>query len=243
MDLARLPVDLGRPAPHHHQPGEAALLAEAVDVRLDLLGEVPLALPLLDVLTGQLLHVDGVEHRGPRLDPLQERLHGREVLVVEDTRLAGGLVGVVAVDVPSRELELVQAGQGHELADARRAVVGPLAETDGPHLGEAADRPREPLADGLHARDEGRRHRAHAREQDAQLSFRGRDRSGLVGAVHDGLPWRLPREAPKSRHAITARTVAASRWQRARDSLPRERRGGERECARGGASVPRTPPS
>src|SRR5439155_19585388 len=35
VDLARLAVDLGRPAPHHHQPREAALLAEAVDVRLD----------------------------------------------------------------------------------------------------------------------------------------------------------------------------------------------------------------
>src|SRR5262249_12621069 len=152
--------------------------------------QVALALPLLDVLAAEALDVGGIEHRGPGLDVLEEALQRLQVLAVEHARLARGLVRVVGVHVPAAEDDVIEAGDGDELVDARAAVVGPLAQAHRAHLREAADGLREALADGLHAGHERRGHRAHAWEQDAELPFRGRDRAPPPRAGAHG--WNLP---------------------------------------------------
>ena len=48
----------------------------------------------------------------------------------------GGDVGVVGEGVPRPEHDVLEAGEGHELADQRRPLVGALPETDGVHQGE-----------------------------------------------------------------------------------------------------------
>ena len=169
VNLARLAVHLGRAAPDHHQPVAALLLLEARDVGRDLLGEVALRLALLHVRPVQLLHVLRVEDGRPRLDALEEVLDRLEVARLEDAGLLRRLVGAVRVDVPAAELELVEAGEGHEVLDQRRAVVRALAEPDGAHLRQAADRLGEPAPHRLHAGDERGRHRAHARQKHAEL--------------------------------------------------------------------------
>ena len=87
---ARAAVHLGRPAPHHHQPVAAVVGLEALDVVLDLLGQVGLRLPLLGVRRGQLLDVLLIEHRRHRLDRRQEVLHLAEVLARQHAGLARG---------------------------------------------------------------------------------------------------------------------------------------------------------
>ena len=88
VHVGGLAVDLGGAAPHHHQPAQAVLLLELLDVGDDLVGEVALVLALLDVLPVQLLHVHGIEDGRPGLDRLQEALQRLQVLVVEHARLA-----------------------------------------------------------------------------------------------------------------------------------------------------------
>jgi hypothetical protein len=63
-------------------------------------------------------------------------------------------------------------GQRNEIFDQRGTPLGPLAEPDRAHLGEAADRLGQPLADRFDPGDEGGRDRAHSDQQDAEFPFR-----------------------------------------------------------------------
>ena len=82
VHVGGFPVHLGRSAPDHHQAAEPVLLLEVLDVGDDLFGQIALVLALLDVLSVQLLHVDGIEDGRPGLDRLQEGLQGLQMLVV-----------------------------------------------------------------------------------------------------------------------------------------------------------------
>ena len=215
-------VDLRGAAPHHHQPAQAVFALELLDVGDHLVGEVALALALLDVLSVQLLHVDGIEHRRPGLDRLQEALQGLQVIAVQHPRLARGLVGIVGVDVPPAEDDVVEPRDRHQLVDARAAVVGALAEAHGAHLGQAPHRLRQTLADGLHAGHERRGHRPHPGEKDAQLPLRGSDLAPPARARAHGWTllrtrhgaaktWMLPQGCDRSRRRISPRCDAGGR--------------------------------
>ncbi len=112
-------VDLGGAAPHHDQAREALLLLEALDVGRHLVGQVALVLPLLDVLAAELLHVDGVEDRGPGLDRLQEGLERGEVLVAQHARLASPPRTCCRCRCPSRRR---RCPRGRRWGRARRSA-------------------------------------------------------------------------------------------------------------------------
>ena len=115
--------------------------------------------------------LEGGGHGLDRLEEVGDRL---DVLVaVEDAAAQRRLVGVVGEGVPGAEDDVVEVGERHEVLDQGRAVVGALAEADGAHLGERADRPGAAAPRVLDARDEGRGDGAEADEQDAQPSVAG----------------------------------------------------------------------
>jgi hypothetical protein len=149
---------------------------EVPDVLAQRLGQVPLALAGLDVLPLEPLHVVLVERGRHRLHRLEEVADGLEVLVpVEHTGLYGRGVGVVRDRVPGAEHDVIQGRQRHEVADQGRAPLGPLAQTDGAHLGERADRTGRAAAHVLDARDERGRDGTEAHAEHAELPFRRRD--------------------------------------------------------------------
>ena len=84
----RAAIDLGRSAPHHHQPIAAVVLLEALDVLDHLLGEIGLRLARLLVRRGELLDVLLIEHGRHRLDRRQEVLERRQVLLRQHAGLA-----------------------------------------------------------------------------------------------------------------------------------------------------------
>ena len=89
------------------------------------------------------------------------------------SRTCGGLGGVVEVaaeDVPAGEDEVVELGDGGEVFDEGRVVVGALAEADGAHLGDGADGLGEAAADGFYAGDEGGCDGSHSWDHDAEFS-------------------------------------------------------------------------
>ena len=145
---------------------------EVADVLADLLGELPLRGALLDVVAVEALDVMLVEGGRHGLDRLEEVGDGLDVLVaVEDAAADGGLVGVVGDRVPGAEDEVVEARQGHEVLDQRRAVFGALAEADGAHLGQRADGLGGAAPQVLDAGDERRRDGAEADDEDAELAL------------------------------------------------------------------------
>jgi hypothetical protein len=163
--------NLCRAAPHHHQARGAGLSLECGDVVLDLLGKIELVLALLHMLAFELFHIFLVEGRLHRAHVLQELAYRLEVARLQHTGLGGRLVGVVGKDVPATENEVLKFFERHELLDGRRAALGALAEADGPHLRERADRLCHAAAHQLGAGDEGGGDGAHPRQQHSEFSF------------------------------------------------------------------------
>ena len=144
---------------------------------IELLGEIPLVLALLDVRAVEPLDVALVEHRRHRLDGLELASHLVEQRRLEHAGRPRRRVAVLLEDVPAAEHDVVEAGERDELVDLRRAVLGALAEPNRAHLRQRADRLGQPLADGHDAGDGGGADGAEADEQDAELAAsRGRCR-------------------------------------------------------------------
>ena len=87
-------------------------------------------------------------------------------------------VGVVGHRIPGPEHEIVERCERHEVADQRGATFGALAQTDGAHLREGADRLGAAAAHVLDTGDERGRHRAESDAEHAELSLRRRDPPG-----------------------------------------------------------------
>ncbi len=82
-----------------------------------------------------------------RADPLDGRL-------IEDPGPGGGDEGVVGERVPRAEVELVEGGQGDQVADAGDPLLVTAAEAHGPELGQGADRLVRTAPDGLDPGDQ-----------------------------------------------------------------------------------------
>ena len=169
---ARPHVDLGGAAPDHHEPFAVVVGLEAPDVLADRLGELPLVRGRLHVRPVELLHVLRVERRRHGLHAREEVLHGIEVLLlVQHPRLHGALVSVVGDGIPRAEHEVLEPRQRDEVLDERSGPLGPLAQSNGLHLGQGADRLGQAAPGGLDAGDEGGGHRAEAGQQYAELTL------------------------------------------------------------------------
>jgi hypothetical protein len=112
---------------------------ELADVGDDLLRQIPLVLALLDVRARQPLDVALVEHRRHRRDRLELGADRLELCRLQHACRARRGVRVFLEDVPAAEDDVVEAGQGDELVDLRRASFRALAESDGPHLRQRPD--------------------------------------------------------------------------------------------------------
>src|SRR5690606_24801455 len=176
VDLRGLLVRLGGAAPDHDEPVAAVVDAEALDVLDDLLGEVPLALTGLDAHAVQLLDPALVEDGRHGDDALELRGQRCEVGLVEHARGAGGLEGVRGDGVPTPEHEVVEVGEGDEVADARVATLVALTEADVRHLRERSDRRGEPGTYGENSRIRGGGHCAHPGGEDPETAGGGRNR-------------------------------------------------------------------
>ena len=92
------------------------------------------------------------------------------------------LVDVVLEDVPAGEDDVVQVRQRYKILDQRRLVVGALAQADGAHLRERADRLGESAANGFNAGDHRGGDGAEADHHDSQFARGGRE-SVIRGAA------------------------------------------------------------
>ena len=90
----------------------------------------------------------------------------------QDTGPHGGGIGVIGVRIPTAEDDVIEIGQGHEFADQRIAVVGPLPEPNVTHLRERADRGRLAGASCEHTRVQGGGDCPHTGGEDSQPTGR-----------------------------------------------------------------------
>src|SRR3989449_3251729 len=155
MRLLLLHKDLRGSAPDHHQPVAAVYRFELADVVANELGKVELAATALYVGPVQPLDVVVVEDGGHGVDAGQvvsDRLDMAAGL--QDAALQRGLAGVVGNRVPAAEHELIEPGERNEFTDEWQALHRSLAEPDGAHLGQRADRAAGAAARVLHAGDQ-----------------------------------------------------------------------------------------
>ena len=131
---------------------------------------------LLDVRALEPLHVTLIEDGGPRVDLLELGADLVEQRWFDDARRPRGGVAVVLEDIPAAEDEIVERRERHDVADLRRTVVGPFAETDRAHLRQRADGFGESFANSEDAGDERGADGAEPDEQDTEFPACGSDR-------------------------------------------------------------------
>ena len=181
VNVLRLHEDFRGTAPDHHEAVELVLLLELADVLANLLGEIELVLPFLDVRALNIFHIIAVKRGRHGFQALQELFGLGQVLRAEHARVGGGLIGIVRVDVPAAEDEVVEAGQTHELLDFRHARLRAFSQANGAHLRERAYRNGFALPYQFHTRHERGAHRSHPRREHAEFSFW---RSNTYGPAH-----------------------------------------------------------
>ena len=137
-----------------------------------------LFLPFLTCVPARFLTYSRSKRRLHRANALQKLFHLSQMLVLQHAAFLRRLVRVIGEDIPAAENQIAGLGQRHEFVDLRRAILGALAQTNGAHLRERADRRRFTAANQLHSGHERGADRTHSRREHAQLAFWRRDADG-----------------------------------------------------------------
>src|SRR5580704_1510856 len=211
MNTFRFEEYFGRAAPDHDQAVGFAFLLEVADVFAKLFGELKFIFGFFDVGAGKILDVMLIESGLHRLDGPQEFLDLIEVFGLQDTRLSGGLIGVVGENIPAAENNVVEFGEGHQLANLRRAAFGAFAKANGAQLRERADRRGFAAANQFNSCHKRGAYGSHSRREDAQSSF---GRSNIYGPAHSISP--SPCEIFPQRALTRRETESLSKWMRYR---------------------------
>ena len=178
------------------------LLLEDFDVVPELLGQIHLILGLLDVASAQSLYVMLVEDRGPGTNFLELRPNGLEQRRIKNSGVYGGVIGVLGINIPAAEHEVLQGSERHEALDGWNAVFSALSQTDGAHLGQGSNRFGQPFFDRFDSRYECGAHRADSRQEDTEFTRGGFDSDSLYRHVNP--PSRFPKYPQRPRTIVPA---------------------------------------
>ena len=151
-----LDEDLGRRTPDHHQAVDLLFVLEPVDVFADRLQHLALGDLAHHVVRVDVLHVRAIECGLHRSDFAERLGDGLDVLrALQYTGANSRDVGVIRERVPCAPDDVFELGERDEVLDQGRASIGALAESDGVHLGERADRGTKSALGEFDARDQG----------------------------------------------------------------------------------------
>src|SRR5690606_37066954 len=175
------------------------LLPEATNVVPELLRQIHLAAPLLDVRPIQPPDVVLVEDRRHRLDLPQEVGDRLDVARLQHARLDRTLVRIIRDRVPRAEDQILERRQRHEVLDLRLPALRPLPQPDVTHLRQGADRLPQPATNQLDTCDERRSNRAQTRREDPEPTGRRRDLTTLLHSLPRSLKSRQIPTRPAAR--------------------------------------------
>src|SRR6185503_13779392 len=160
--------DFGRRAPDDGESIALVARLEIAKILAELLREIALRLPFLDVVAVDARDVLVVEHGGHRLDAAQEVGDRLEIAFLEHAGFLCRGVGVARNRIPRAEHDVVERRERYEVLDQRRAVFSALAEPDRRHLREGPNRLRVPATNALDAGHERRSYGAEPRRENAK---------------------------------------------------------------------------
>ena len=164
-------IDLGRSGPEHDQTATALLSTEATNVLPQLLDHLPTIGTIFHVVTVKTLGIVVIEgglHRHNLLEFVAYRLN---ILLFQHLSIDGGLIGVLRIDIPTAEDDIVETGQRHDLAILQILLRGTTTHTNLVVLGHGTHRFCQSFAGHQNARHECRGNRSVADNQNSQLSF------------------------------------------------------------------------
>ncbi len=178
----------GGSAPDHHQAAGAGGFAELRDVIHQRGRLVHLAALGLHVGPVDAADVFGIEHRFHRLDRRERFLQLREQRGLQHLGVDGSFVSGVFVNIPATENQVVKTSQWHKVFDLWRAPIGAFPQADGRKLRERANRESESAFDCFHTCDEGGGNGSDPGDQDAKLTFGGRNLDVIFGGQNFSAP-------------------------------------------------------
>ena len=177
-------IDFRRGRPQHYDTAALPLLAEAADVGTQHFHHLPAsgdALAIsnpLDIIAVQALGIVLVE-RGRHGDYLLQLLtNGGYILFVQHLGVHGGLIGILRIDVPGAENNIVQPRQRHDVCISEVFLVSAATHAHLVHLGHRADQFRQSFTSHQHSRHQGGGHGSAAYDKYSQLAL-GRFNSDL----------------------------------------------------------------
>lgn len=109
-------INLCGSGPDHHNAGAVVLGFEIADVLTDLLHHVPTGSAVLDIVAVEALGVVLVKSDLHRLDLLQLITHRVDVFLLEHLSIDSDLIGILRIDIPAAEDDVVELGQRDDVA-------------------------------------------------------------------------------------------------------------------------------
>ena len=123
-------VDFCRCSPCNNDARAAVLLLEVSDVLAQRLYHLPAGLAVLHVVAVQALGVVLVECSLHRNNLLQLLAHRVDVLLLQNLGIHGSLIGILRIDIPGAEYDVVEVGKRNDVLVVQILLVCALAHTN-----------------------------------------------------------------------------------------------------------------
>ena len=123
-------IDLGGSSPEDYDTRATVLLLKLADVLLEGLNHLPAGLAVLHVVAIQALGIVLVEGSLHRLDSLKLVLHGIDVLLLEHLSIHCSLIGVLGIDIPTSEDDVVEFSHWNDVCVWQIFLVITTTDTD-----------------------------------------------------------------------------------------------------------------
>ena len=123
-------VDFSRSSPDYNDACAAVLLLEVADVLAQRLNHLPAGLAVLHVVAVQTLGVVLVECSLHRNNLLQLLAHRVDVLLLQNLGIHGSLIGILRIDIPGAEYDVVEVGKRNDVLVVQILLVCALAHAN-----------------------------------------------------------------------------------------------------------------
>ena len=164
-------VNLGGSCPEHYNAFNTVLFLEVADVLADLLGHVPAVLYGLHVVAVKTFCIVVVKSGLHGNDLLELVLHGVDVFFLEHLAVDSAFVGVLRIDIPCSEHDVVEISDGYDFVVFQIFFVSSFSYTDFVILGHRANGFCKAFAGHEHTGHEGGSYGSKSNHEDAEFAF------------------------------------------------------------------------
>ena len=164
-------INFRRGSPKHHQTATTLLFAETTDIVTQSFDHLPTGSARLHIIATEsfrIVMIKGCLHRHNLFEFFS---YGFDILLLQHLSIDSRLVGILRIDIPTAEHDIVETGQWNDITVLQILLRGSTSHTDLVVLSHRAHRLRQSFAGHQHTSHECRGNCAVADYQNTQLTF------------------------------------------------------------------------